>query len=308
MDRLLQEAKPRGSFLFPFELYHTEDSTGAFYVSAHWHPDTEIICLQEGSICLTIDGVTHSVGAGTIVFINREEIHGLHTETGHLRYDAAVFPVEFLSFSSMDYCQQKYLLPLIQKKLVFPRFLLPENPCYKKVKAQLSRLASLQKHLPDGYQMAVKAALYEILSCLIQADALKSSGIGTAPLDEKRLDTMRSILSYIEEHMSEKLTLEEMSRRFYMTPGSFCRYFKRQFGCGFTSYVNGIRLEKACHMLTTTSLPVMEVGFLCGFDNFSYFIRLFKEKLGQTPLAYRQSALSPHTVTGQSPAPDMEQG
>lgn len=289
MDRLLRESKPRGSFLFPFELYHTEDSTGNYYVSSHWHTDTEIIYLQEGKIRLTINGVSQSVCAGTIIFINREEIHGLYAETEQIRYDAAVFPMEFLSFSSMDYCQQKYLLPIIQKKLEFPRFLFSDNPCFDEIKAQLARLASLQEQLPKGYQLAIKAALFQILSCLVQADALDSSGHRTNPLDEKRLETMRGILTFIEEHMGEKLTLSQMAEQFYMTPESFCRYFKKHFGCSFTHYVNEIRLEKACRMLSASTLPVMEIGFLCGFENFSYFIRLFKKKLGQTPLVYRQT-------------------
>lgn len=313
MDRLLQESKPRGSFLFPFELYRTNDDTGAYYVSSHWHTDIEIIDLQEGSICLTIDGVSQSVSAETIIFINREEIHGLHAETKQLHYNASVFPVEFLSFSSMDYCQQKYLLPLIQKKLVFPRFLYPDHPCYKEIKSQLSRLAFLQEHMQSGYQMAVKAALFQILSCLIQRDALQSPGHRETPLNEKQLENLRSMLSYIEEHMSKKLTLADMSRQFYMTPGSFCRYFKKHLGTSFTNYVNSIRLEKASRMLATTTTPVMEIAFLCGFENFSYFIRLFKQKMGQTPLAYRKSVfpsnppLDTASLTEPISAPDREE-
>lgn len=313
MDRLLQESKPRGSFLFPFELYRTNDDTGAYYVSSHWHTDIEIIDLQEGSICLTIDGVSQSVSAETIIFINREEIHGLHAETKQIHYNASVFPVEFLSFSSMDYCQQKYLLPLIQKKLVFPRFLYPDHPCYKEIKSQLSRLAFLQEYMQSGYQMAVKAALFQILSCLIQWDALQSPGHRETPLNEKQLENLRSMLSYIEEHMSKKLTLADMSRQFYMTPGSFCRYFKKHLGTSFTNYVNSIRLEKASRMLATTTTPVMEIAFLCGFENFSYFIRLFKQKMGQTPLAYRKSVLSSNppldtdSLTEPVSAPDREE-
>lgn len=315
MDRFLQESKPRGSFLFPFELYHTQDATGSYYVSGHWHPDTEVIDLRQGSIRLTVDGESRTVGAGTVIFINREEIHGLVAASDEICYDASVFPLEFLSFPSMDYCQQKYLLPLIQKKLVFPRLLEPGHPCYGEVRAQLSHIARLKRDLPDGYQIGIKAALYQILSCLIQAGALKTCGHPGASPGEKGQGTMREILSYVKEHMDERLTLSEMSARFYMTPNSFCRYFKKHLGTGFTEYVNGLRLEKACRLLSETSLPVMEVGFLCGFENFSYFIRLFKRKLGLTPTTYRRNAAlmaggtaREPSVTGQSPVPDMGQG
>lgn len=59
MKNLLRETKTRGSFLFPFELYHTTDSLGTHYVSGHWHQDLEILHLQKGQIQLFINGISY---------------------------------------------------------------------------------------------------------------------------------------------------------------------------------------------------------------------------------------------------------
>ena len=288
MDQLLQELKPRGSFLFPFELYHTVDPIGTYFVSCHWHPDLEILHMQKGEIQLFINGESYLIGKDTIVFINREELHHLHSVVPDVLYDASVFPLEFLSFDAMDYCQQKYLLPLIQKRLTFPRFIRRNHPCYQPIAGQLLELSRLHQTFPPGYQIATKAALFQILSCLIQHDALIAEADSDTALNEKKLETLRQIITYLEEHMGEKLSLEDVAAHFYMSPNYFCKYFKKHFGCTFTGYVNGLRLETACRLLSDSALPVMEISLQCGFDNLSYFNRLFRQKKGVTPSEYRR--------------------
>ncbi len=293
MDRQFRERKERGSFLFPFESYHTQDPTGTFYVSCHWHPDTEIIYLQKGSFHLFVDGESLTVSGETIVFINREELHYLYSAEPGTLYDASVFPLEFLSFDLMDYCQQKYLLPLIRKELAFPRSLSARDLCFEQVKGYFTELARLEKTAVPGYKMSMKAALYQILSCLIRENLLTASARTERAWDIKKLDTMKQIITYMEDHQTERLCLQDAASHFFMTPNYFCKYFKQNFGTGFTSYLNNLRLENACLLLSETGLPVMEISLRCGFENLSYFIRLFKRQKGVTPSAYRKQLAAP---------------
>lgn len=292
MDAKLRESKTRGSFLFPFELYHMEDQTGTFYVSCHWHKDLELIYLKKGNIQLFLNGETFLVEEGTILFINREEIHALTPDTAEVVYDASVFPLEFLSFDFMDYCQQKYLLPFIQKQLLFPRFLRQEHPAYLETSEQLERIHRLLQDQLPGYQMGVKAALFQIISSLIHHDCMILPSDRSPLLRPETLDMMKQMISYLEDHLEEKLDLQTVSANFYMTPNYFCKFFKKCFGTSFTSYVNELRLEKACLLLMETDRPIMDIGFQCGFDNFSYFIRVFKKNKGITPSRFRKQ-LSP---------------
>lgn len=290
MENLLRETKARGSFLFPFELYHTEDSLGTYYVSAHWHQDLEILHLQKGQIQLFINGTSYVPDENTIIFINREELHHLHSLAPGVLYDALVFPLEFLSFDTLDYCQQKYLLPLIQKQLMFPRFLNSKHPCYEPIAQQLREIEKLHKTFPTGYQLATKTALFQILTCLVQHDCLIADSDSAVTLNSKKVDLLREVSTYLETQVTQKISLEETAAHFYMSSNYFCKFFKKNFGCTYTNYLNELRLEKACHMLTDTTLPIMEISLLCGFDNLSYFNRLFRKKRGVTPSEYRRQA------------------
>lgn len=288
MNQRLLETRTRGSFLFPFELYHTTDPIGTYFVSCHWHTDVEILHMQQGQIQLFINGEPYLIEKDTIVFINREELHHLHSVVPDVIYDAAVFPLEFLAFDTMDYCQQKYLLPLIQKRLTFPRLIQSSHPCYQELLHQLHVIEQLHTQFPAGYQMATKAALFQILSILIQHNALIAETDSEFLPNERKQELLRRIIVYVKAHAHEKVSLEETAAHFYMSANYFCKYFKKQFGYTFTGYLNNLRLEHACRLLSETALPIMEISMQCGFDNLSYFNRLFRQKKSVTPSKYRQ--------------------
>ena len=65
------------------------------------------------------------------------------------------------------------------------------------------------------------------------------------------------------------------------------KYFKKVMGTSFIDYLNEYRLSMASRLLLTTSDNILEIAAECGYDNLSYFNRLFKKKFGVTPSAYR---------------------
>ena len=67
----------------------------------------------------------------------------------------------------------------------------------------------------------------------------------------------------------------------------FCRLFKQCFKVNFSAYLNEFRIRQAQHMLCTTNDTVKEIALACGYQDNSYFIRVFKRFTGMTPLDYR---------------------
>jgi AraC-like DNA-binding protein len=93
----------------------------------------------------------------------------------------------------------------------------------------------------------------------------------------------------VRKHFTETIQLEDISAIANMTVPSFCRYFKRVTGKTFTEFVNEFRIVHACKLLSEERHTISEVCYESGFNNFSHFNRLFKEKTGQSPNAYRKS-------------------
>ena len=100
---------------------------------------------------------------------------------------------------------------------------------------------------------------------------------------------MKRLLEYMEEHYGEKITVEDGAKLCFYSNSHFMKYFKQYMGVPFIQYLNEFRLEKAAGMLLSTPDPVTAVAQRCGFDNKSYFNRLFRRKYGKTPGEYRKN-------------------
>jgi AraC-like DNA-binding protein len=92
---------------------------------------------------------------------------------------------------------------------------------------------------------------------------------------------------YIEENISQKISLAEVAALVNMSESAFSHFFKKKTGISFITYVNNLRVAKACDLLASTSLSASEICYDCGFNNKSNFIRIFTKRKNMTPIEYR---------------------
>ena len=96
-------------------------------------------------------------------------------------------------------------------------------------------------------------------------------------------------VQYINAHYAEKITLEEMARRVYLSPAYFSRVFKEETGEAFTAYLNRVRIDRSKELLRHKSIRLTDIALLVGFEDQSYYSKVFKKLEGITPLRYRES-------------------
>lgn len=94
--------------------------------------------------------------------------------------------------------------------------------------------------------------------------------------------------AYIKEHLTEKLSLDQAAEQVYLSKSYFCRIIKDELGCTFTEYVNRLRIERSKALLRSTGMPIAEIACAVGFDDQSYFTRIFKKQTGVAPGKYRE--------------------
>ena len=92
---------------------------------------------------------------------------------------------------------------------------------------------------------------------------------------------------YIEKNLHRVITVEEMCRELYISKNLLYKKFRDFFDCTVNDYITQKRLERAKLLLDTTSESSKRIAESCGFDNYSYFSRLFKRKNGISPRDYR---------------------
>lgn len=102
--------------------------------------------------------------------------------------------------------------------------------------------------------------------------------------EEQRLTL--SVLQYIEEHYRDG-ELSWLAKQLHYDLYWLSREIKKQTGCTYTELVQKKRLNQAAYLLTHTSMSVLDVGLSVGYENQSYFHRIFKEEFGVTPRKFR---------------------
>ena len=277
-----KEIKDRGTPLYPLEICRKLKEEIEYFIPHHWHEELEIIIVSSGSLSISINGTGYDGRSEDIFIINRSEIHEIHTSAPETEYYAFIIPLEFLSFLNNDYCQINYLEPLISERISFVNHIDVSNPAHSKIRSELYGLIEANSRQPEAYRLFTKAASYKIIAALYEEGMITENKNG---LKDSAL--IKDIISYIEENYASRLSLNCISERYHLSPKYFCRYFKNCFGKSFVSYLNYIRIGHARTMLLTTDEKILDIALECGFENFSYFIRKFKELNGLSPANYR---------------------
>lgn len=107
--------------------------------------------------------------------------------------------------------------------------------------------------------------------------------------NEEKSDRLRKIYEFIGKNFNRNIQIEEISNVACMSPTAFCRYFKQKTGQSFVSYLNNFRLGYAKNLLNSNEYKISVIAEMCGFQDISYFNRMFKQKNNMTPTEYIQN-------------------
>ena len=111
---------------------------------------------------------------------------------------------------------------------------------------------------------------------------------------------MESVINYIRNNYNKDLSLDEMAEQANLSPKYFCRVFKDITGRSPIEYLNWFRINRACSRLRESSDKLNSIALDCGFNDFSYFIKIFKKYRKMTPLKYRNMGAVQETDSEQS--------
>ena len=103
--------------------------------------------------------------------------------------------------------------------------------------------------------------------------------------------TINGITRYLQEHLSEEMSLSVLAEEFHLNAQYISQLFKSEIGVGFLAYLTNIRMEKAKKLLLSTQLSVAEVAEQSGYGDYRVFTKVFKKAEGITPSQFRRDFL-----------------
>jgi AraC-like DNA-binding protein len=152
-----------------------------------------------------------------------------------------------------------------------------------RIKDEIIELTKMQ-----GFGTATK--FLEILNSLAHASRRKlvtNMYESEILINQSKSRRISKVCRYIEENLSRKISLTDVALLVNMSESAFSHFFKKKTGISFITYVNNLRVAKACDLLASTSLSASEICYDCGFNNKSNFIRIFTKRKNMTPIEYR---------------------
>lgn len=142
--------------------------------------------------------------------------------------------------------------------------------------------------IEDGFYQVMK--LFEILYELSLSDYRTLASSEFAHIDatpESR--RVKKVADYVAEHFKNEIRLQELADLAGMTPSAFSRFFKLRTHKSISDYIIEVRLGYAARKLADSTMSVVEICYTSGFNNVSYFNRIFKKKKGCTPTEFRNN-------------------
>jgi len=105
----------------------------------------------------------------------------------------------------------------------------------------------------------------------------------------KHVDVMYKAIDYIKRNYMNKITLEEVASHVYLSPSYFSKIFKEEMKVNFNTYLNMVRIEVSKKLLLNDSIDLVDVSNMVGYEDQSYFSKVFKKMTGVSPGKFREA-------------------
>ena len=288
-----EEKEKHGTAQFPVGLHKLEypaDTDVMFYV--HWHQEFEFLVLTEGKVLFTIEDRKYVMNPGDIVFINSNYLHMAKNICGGVcSFYAIDFSYHVLNEDIHSIFSKKFIRPILNDKYVFPDFMPvseDEDKCWQKdIRNYLHEIGECPEHELEPFELMIRSRILAIWDILDKncVRAQKDNDI-----ESRYSERLEPVISYIKENYAYEITLGELAAILPMSEGQFSRVFKQTMKLSPIQYLMRYRILQSCKLLQDTEKKIGEIANLSGFNNISYFNRVFLNTIGCTPKEYRENS------------------
>lgn len=249
-----------------------------FVSDEHFHDWLEVTLVVKGEQHVFVKGKEHILTDGDILFIHYNDLHHsymtketykltIQFKMGYIEKMIPEFDASVIDCSSMNILNNYDRLSYSNLVQIFCFLFRAFSKNAPKLKA-------------DFYGYCYLFFYYLMKECTVE----KSNDVTIAQ------DTyVKQILSYLNRHYNENVTLQTLSKILHLTPQYISKIIKEETGKGFKEYLIRLRLEQALFLMKNTDKNLLNISEECGFSNNQSFIYYFKNEYGISPSQYRKS-------------------
>lgn len=238
----------------------------------HTHQFVEIEYVLRGSVVQTINGVDYNVQRGDIIYLNVGDCHVYRKVTPDTQVD--IVNIMFMTnqlFKGMDDYDVFRSVPA--------NIIHPQNADRVEIE-NLIMMIDQEYNTCDRFTDAIlKNLALALVSILIRHS--------TSNHERKYSKEFERIINFVDNDFSSAC-LEKTAAKFGYNSSYFSRFFEKNMGVNFSSYVAEKKINMSKDLLINTKDPIDVISYNCGFNSQSAFYRMFQKRTGMTPKKYRQ--------------------
>ncbi len=255
-----------------FKIFPFEGGEGRYIRERHWHRSIEIFCVYEGKIDFFLDEERYTLGAGSLMIVNSNEVHSIHANDSNTTYVLQI-PLDLFA----DYYGED---PFIW-------FSHNQEQWDTQTFDMIVEMARLNMSGETGSELLMTSLFYKLLYQLVihyrtvdVEDEIRKSN--------RKLRKLGKITAYLKEHYAEDISLKTLSEMYGYSPYYLSRMFQKYAKINYKDYLQSVRLEHAAKELMETDKTIGDIALDNGFANSKAFSNLFRKHYEMLPKEYRK--------------------
>lgn len=264
--------------------YRAANGGNPDYWPWHYHKEVEFLTVTEGCLHIQTKDERFALQPGDVALFGSSQLHRTrHAAPGTLAF--LVLQIDLLQHFDPGSMPYLHGFAELTRPLAELNYIWREQPEVRREAAALiMELYRETQGRQRGYELAVAAAVKRLLWLLVRHDSRRLLQAAEAE-DVRRL---RPALDYIDAHLQDKITVDDVCRLMNFSYHYFIRFFRATMGMSFLEFVNYKRIKKAERLLLTRDLSIADIAAEAGIPSMAQFYKLFGRFNGSSPKEFKQ--------------------
>ena len=281
-----REIKNHGNYSFPVCI--SPESIESYERGTfmwHWHTEIELTWIISGQIEYLVNDKRYILSEGQGLFANSNALHaGYMIDDRKCRYLSVTFHPRFIYGYKNSLLQTKYVNFITENESWDSLHLSPDTEWQASVIEKIQEIYRLSQSPPQDFEMQVHLILCSIWQQFYQYyHALPAASHSSV----KYVSRLKEIITYLQEHASQEVSLDDVAAHVNISKSECCRFFKKHMKLTIFEYLMYLRIQNSLPLLLSGESITKTAG-MAGFSTPAYYGQIFRRYMGCSPSQYRQ--------------------
>lgn len=273
---------------FPIAFYTSVFSAETYgYVNWHWHEAFQYSLVTSGEVLFQTPHNSVTLRKGEGIFLNYKQPHLIkmasETKSSYLCLDV---PTEVIDFNQNGRMYKKYIAPLLAHNSVQMFLFQNDTPYNKIIIHSMETIHTILENAEDNPELKILSEIFKIWDNTLAQ--LRIANSFSPEMDYNVNHRLRKIFRYIAQHYPQKIALDDVAAHINLSRSECSRFFHKSTGQSLFDFITDYRITQSLPLLEENKLSIADIATEVGFAGQSYYTKIFKERKGETPHAYRK--------------------